>query len=246
MSKDEGLQSNADLVAWDSGAAAYSDISRLDPFKQYVDDPAFLQLLGDVSGKRLLDLGCGDGQLCRKLKTRGGLVTGVDGSAEMVKSARLADPDGDYQVVDIANDPLSFEDGLFDIITAKMVLMCVHPLDAVIRNSVRTLRYNGLFAVDIVHPPQPFFQSLDEEESIYSLPANYVYHKEGRGNITFGGEQFPFYYRPISQYVNDIIAAGLTFRRMSEVSVDETFARQYPDYATKAHEPLSMHLLFSK
>jgi 2-polyprenyl-3-methyl-5-hydroxy-6-metoxy-1,4-benzoquinol methylase len=39
-----------------------------------------LDLLGDVRGRTLLDVGCGDGDLAIKLHKRGAIVTGIDNS----------------------------------------------------------------------------------------------------------------------------------------------------------------------
>jgi SAM-dependent methyltransferase len=50
--------------------------------------PRLLALLGDVAGKTVLDLGCGEGGYARELARRGAAVTGVDGSARLIQVAR--------------------------------------------------------------------------------------------------------------------------------------------------------------
>lgn len=49
-----------------------------DATRRYLLNPAIFQLLGDVTGKRILDAGCGQGYLSRKLAQRGAIVTGVE------------------------------------------------------------------------------------------------------------------------------------------------------------------------
>src|SRR6476469_5268689 len=45
-------------------------------------------LLGNVRGLRVLDLGCGDGSLAIELHKRGAIVTGIDKSSVMIEAAR--------------------------------------------------------------------------------------------------------------------------------------------------------------
>ena len=47
-----------------------------------------LQLLGDVTGRRVLELGCGGGQCCIAFARRGAIVTGVDFSPEAIGRAK--------------------------------------------------------------------------------------------------------------------------------------------------------------
>lgn len=76
----------ADAV-YDHFAKEYQD-SKLLPFRLYVEGPSLFALLGDLRGKSVLDLGCGDGIYARKLKEAGSAtVVGVDVSKEMIALA---------------------------------------------------------------------------------------------------------------------------------------------------------------
>ena len=63
---------------------------------RYVKNAAFVSeygsavanLLGDIEGKKVLDLGCGDGRLTQELVDKGAKVIGVDASESMIDSAR--------------------------------------------------------------------------------------------------------------------------------------------------------------
>jgi len=63
-----------------------------------------LELLGDITNRRVLDAGCGEGYLARALADRGARVTGIDLSPRLIEQARDKDPDGriDYQVADLS------------------------------------------------------------------------------------------------------------------------------------------------
>ena len=72
-------------------------------------DSAIVEAVARLRPDHVLDLGCGEGWLARRLRAEPGCrVTGADGSAELVRLAREADPDGGYLHADyaaIAADP---------------------------------------------------------------------------------------------------------------------------------------------
>jgi toxoflavin synthase len=74
---------------FDQIADAFSSSDRLARLRSDVVEPHVLATLGDVCGKDLLDLGCGDGVFSR-LVMRGGAhrVVGVDISPEFIRIAR--------------------------------------------------------------------------------------------------------------------------------------------------------------
>jgi len=59
-----------------------------DHFREEMNKPAALKMVGNVKGKQLLDLACGEGYNTRILAKKGARVIGVDFSKEMIKLAR--------------------------------------------------------------------------------------------------------------------------------------------------------------
>ena len=55
-------------------------------------DPVLLRLIGEPRGRDILDLGCGNGYLSRRLARQGGRITAVDSSLRMIENARSHDP----------------------------------------------------------------------------------------------------------------------------------------------------------
>src|SRR5215469_3907169 len=82
-----------------------------------------LAQLGDVTGREVLDAGCGEGYLARILAARGAHVTGIDLSPRLIEMARAKDPDGaiNYRVADLSLPQVALE-GHFDSIGSYMVL----------------------------------------------------------------------------------------------------------------------------
>src|SRR5690242_10239656 len=101
-----------------------------------------LDLLEPKSGERILDLGCGDGVLTKKIADAGALVVGVDASADMVAAAQKCGLDA--RVADGARLDFAAE---FDAVFSNAALhwMKEDP-DAVIAGVARALKPGGRFA----------------------------------------------------------------------------------------------------
>src|SRR5215472_13951510 len=107
---------------YDSFAEAFSAETETSLANAYYERPATLALAGDVTGRRILDAGCGSGSLLAGLRDRGATVTGIDSSAMMLKLARRRlGADSPVHLADL-RDPLPFSDSAFDDVIASLVL----------------------------------------------------------------------------------------------------------------------------
>jgi 2-polyprenyl-3-methyl-5-hydroxy-6-metoxy-1,4-benzoquinol methylase len=108
-----------------------------------------IELIGDVAGKRVLDVGCGDGDFAIELARRGAIVTGIDSSVEMIQGARARPaPIGgqvDFQVADA--HVLPFEEGSFDIVVAMTILCFVQDARPVFNQIAHVLRPGGRLVI---------------------------------------------------------------------------------------------------
>lgn len=87
----------------------------------YYERPAILAVVGKVTGRRILDAGCGSGPLFVELRNQGAVVTGIDNSAGLLELARRRLGDGaQLQVADLRS-PLPFADGAFDDRTSRLI-----------------------------------------------------------------------------------------------------------------------------
>lgn len=101
---------------------------------------SLIDLLDPRPGERILDLGCGDGDLTRQLAERGCQVVGVDSSPEMVEAARRLGLDA--RVMD--GHALAFEHE-FDAVFSNAALHWMKRPDEVIAGVVRALKPGGRF-----------------------------------------------------------------------------------------------------
>jgi len=118
---------------------------------QYAENARFVaelgmpvvELLAPKPGERILDLGCGDGPLTRKLADLGCNVVGVDGSPEMIEAAKKLGLDA--RVMD--GQALVFENE-FDAVFSNAALHWMKQPEKVIEGVWRALRHGGQFVAE--------------------------------------------------------------------------------------------------
>jgi SAM-dependent methyltransferase len=95
-------------------------------------------------GTRVLDLGCGPGQVAAVAAARGAAARGVDVSAPMVEIAAGRHPGIDFLVADATETP--FDDGAFDAVIANMLLLHLGAPEAALGEAERLLAPGGTVA----------------------------------------------------------------------------------------------------
>lgn len=137
---------------YDGRAEQYARGVEENPNNAYVERPAFLQLLGDVSGLRVLDAGCGSGRYTDDLVRRGADAIGFDQSADNIALARERVPGAEFRVHDLA-DPLDWlADSSFDRVSMAMALHYLDDRVAALRELHRVLRPAGALVLSTRHP----------------------------------------------------------------------------------------------
>ncbi|WP_216205026.1 class I SAM-dependent methyltransferase [Amycolatopsis aidingensis] len=137
---------------YDGFAAAYSAENESSLNNAYYERPATLALAGEVTGRRILDAGCGSGPLFAALRDRGAIVTGVDASAGMLEQARRRlGAEADLRVADLAG-PLPFPDDSFDDVIASLVLHYLRDWGPALAELRRVLRAGGRLIASVGHP----------------------------------------------------------------------------------------------
>ncbi|MDX2155823.1 MAG: methyltransferase domain-containing protein [Hyphomicrobiaceae bacterium] len=108
-----------------------------------------LELAGDVTGKNVLEIGCGDGDLAVELAKRRAQVSAIDGSAAMIEAARRR-ISAERVEVDLAvadAEALPFPEERFDLVVAVTILCFVRDARPVFREIARVLRPGGRLVI---------------------------------------------------------------------------------------------------
>lgn len=123
-----------------------------------------LQLIGEVRGLRLLEVGCGGGQCSVAFARRGAIVTGVDISDAQIEYARgLAARHGVAATFlqATAEDLSAIPDASQDVVFSAYALQYVEHMERCFGHVHRVLRAGGLFVFSLDHP---FWYCLAEDE----------------------------------------------------------------------------------
>jgi len=153
---------------WDDASKSWADFVRKgkDYYREEMNNPATVRMIGNIRGKRVLDLACGEGYNTRILAKSGARVIGVDFSEEMIKLARQMeerDRLGIRYYVSDAADLKELESERFDVVTCFMALMDIERYEDAISEVARVLEKNGRFVFSITHPCFEFGVTIDGE-----------------------------------------------------------------------------------
>jgi ubiquinone/menaquinone biosynthesis C-methylase UbiE len=146
-----------------------------------------LRVLGDVTGKRILELGCGAAQWSLFLSRRGAHPVGMDVSEEQLRHARtlMGEFGTTVPVLQATATRLPFPDETFDIVFCDHGAMSFADPSFTVPEAARVLRSGGLFAFSIITPlfEMCFDPATDEVED--QLHADYF--SLGRSELTGWG-----------------------------------------------------------
>jgi len=215
-------------------------------------DPEYTEQILPMAAKhleganRVLDLGCGEGQLSR-LASAGGaeLVVGIDPTWAQIAVAR--DRKGGPVYARSWGTELPFADGSFDAVVACLVFEHIRAVDDAIAEVARVLAPGGRFLFFLNHPllqaPDSGWiddQILDPPEQYWRI-GSYLVEDETLEEVE-KGVFLPFMHRPLSRYVNALVDRGLLLERMEEPSPSPGFLARAEEYRQAATIPRLLFL----
>jgi SAM-dependent methyltransferase len=234
---------------WDENAAVWTRLARggYDVYRDYLNTPAFFEMLPEVDGLSGLDIGCGEGHNTRLLAKCGARVTAIDISGVFVQSAQQAEeqePLGiDYNIASAVELP--FGDATFDFAVGFMSFMDIPETDRVLAEVHRVLNPGGFLQFSIEHPcfATPHRRNLRNQEGLtYAIEVG-DYFRNLQGEIAewiFGAAppevkeglrrfKTPRFTRTIGQWLNLLLDTGFVLERIEEPRPNDKTVQACPD-----------------
>lgn len=112
------------------------------PGHQWIDQ-VVMQLIEKYKPKRILDLGCGNGVLTKKIADAGYDIVGVDPSESGIAEAKRMHPGVEFKVCGVYDDPEHYDLGDFDLVVSEEVIEHLYYPDKLLHFSKKVLRPNG-------------------------------------------------------------------------------------------------------
>ncbi|MCH9688559.1 MAG: class I SAM-dependent methyltransferase [Deltaproteobacteria bacterium] len=225
-----------------------------DSLSDFTARPRILDLCGNVQDIRVLDLGCGEGYVSRKLRARGAHVIGVDISEEMIGRARqaeAAEPLGiDYRVGDASR--LHFREIGVDLVVAVFLFnyLDVEQTRRALHHAHRVLRPGGRLVFAVPHPAFPFISQARRP---------FYFDVNGAGYFSGRDEQFSgriwkrsgtpldvlFVHKTFQDYFEALELAGFEYMpRVEELSVTEEHLALDPTFFEPVAD-MPLHVAFT-
>ena len=220
--------------AWDELANWYS-ARKKGSYEFKIQLPAILNLLGNLRGKSLIDIGCGPGNYSVEFTKRGANVLGIDLSEKMLDKARnnakMAEVKLTLQKADARL--IACPDNSFDI--AVIILAILN--EKIVKEAARVLIPGGLLLISDTHPTlEAKGRWKSNEIGTPRIIEDYFSRVKKKWRINYDTEQIitlEYYTQTIEQCVNMIADAGFKILRIAEPKPGKDLEKSDPVHYDK-------------
>lgn len=210
---------------WDAAADKWFGVTSLPTFGCCVPSEEELHLFEEVSGKKVLDIGCGSGHSLKYLGDRNAAeLWGLDISTQQIKNATRYLNDSGYEA-HLLNHPMEENSGLpddyFDIVYSIYAIGWTTDLQKTFILVASYLKQGGFFIFSWDHP---IMQCMEIKENKLYFKDSYL--DENIAIYEKGGFDVSIPKRKLSTYINALVKAGFAIESMIEETDKQTLEKE--------------------
>ena len=212
-------------------------------YNNLLEQPAMAELLPNLSGKAVLDLGCGFGLNCKDFVCRGAKrVVGVDISEKMLSVAKDKSAAPEIQYRNMSMTDIASMDETFDFVYSSLAFHYVEDFSKLMTDIYNLLAPNGMLLFSQEHPiPTATIDGLghyNKDEN--GTPVSYTfsnYSQSGRREIHWFIDGVVKYHRPMGELLTAVVRAGFTIEVVCEPTPKDWAVKKLPAIAKEFIKP---------
>lgn len=213
-------------------------------FNDVIETPILMRMMPDLTGKRVLDVGCGMGQHAKQYSDMGAkYVLGTDISEKMLAFAMENNSAQNIEYRRLPFEDLEKIDGQFDVVTSSLAFDYAEDFCGVLKKIFNLLVPGGKLVFSTSHPISTAYDGVydrytrtSDGERLYANLHNY--NVEGLRKFKWVVDGYEVYHRRFSSMINDIVSAGFVIEECQESNLPEDIIRKYPDkFGGLYHQP---------
>ena len=221
---------------------------------EIVEMPAIYHELPDLTGKRVLDLGCGTGNNCMKAVELGAsYVLGTDVSKNMIELAKKTNKNEKIEYENIAMENISLIKQKFDVVISSLAFHYVEDYDKLIKDIYELLNENGELIFSQEHPIGTgtiLNEACNSSSKIelggkkYKLLSDY--NINGPRVVNWFKKSYTKYHRNFSTLINGLINNNFKICKIVEPVADPRKAKLNLKYENQLNMPYFMIVVAKK
>lgn len=186
-----------------------------------LEQPAFRKMVPDLTGKDILDLGCGMGHLANWCADGGAKsIVAADISENMLSEARIRHARPNIEYMQMSMEKVHFPAGSFDMVVSSLAMHYVEDYQGLVAKIFNWLRPGGWLVASMEHPIVTAHTSghgwfYDDNGVRLHYPIDH-YQQEGLRQTHWYVDDVERFHRTISTLMNGLIEAGFTIDRVEE------------------------------
>lgn len=247
---------------WNTAAKAYEEFNNSpDSYSYNIEWPCIKELLPDMNGKTILDLGCGTGIFTFLLEQHiPARLVGIDLSEEMLEIANKKAVDRKSIAQFHLGDAEKFGDytnDVFDLIFSSTMTHYIENLDMFFENISKCLKSEGICVLSVIHPVYSAMYPVENGDAFPTdeqWAVRYLDHGKRsyiqpwiEYNDDYVNQLSRSYHHTFGDYVNAIVNAGLCVKKVREPMPPECWKNEaFARYDHFIETPTYMIFVISK